>query len=376
MKMNFLTQERHTLAQFLPTLDEKLREGPLLALERPGNAAIALYRECKGPGLLISVEDGGLGANPVQAIQIHRAIASRSPSLAVAVTMHNFSVATLVEYTFYGDYSRRFLREIAAQQHLLASGFAEGRTNSSILIPTMWAKPVEGGYLISGSKKPCSLSNSMHLLIASVAVPKPESNNCRRAVAIIPAGSPGIERKAFWKNWVLAGAESDELTLTEVFIPDEYVFFPDDDAGLDLVETGGFLWFELLISASYLGIASALVEQALMAGKGGSNEQTLLAIELEGAMAALEGIAYAMMSGHRTEALLARCLFVRFAVQSAIDRSVARAVELLGGMAFIGSCDVSYLSAASRALAFHPPSRLSISPALASYLIGEPFRMA
>jgi hypothetical protein len=45
-------------------------------------------------------------------------------------------------------------------------------------------------------------------------------------------------------------------------------------------------------------------------------------------------------------------------------------------MAFIGSPDVSYLFAASRALAFHPPSRLSIGSALDGYLMGKPMQVS
>ncbi|HYL05012.1 MAG TPA: acyl-CoA dehydrogenase, partial [Thermoanaerobaculia bacterium] len=69
-------------------------------------------------------------------------------------------------------------------------------------------------------------------------------------------------------------------------------------------------------------------------------------------------------------------LFVRFAVQQAIERVAAHAAELLGGMAFITSPDVAYLLAASRALAFHPPSRLSVAAALDGYLAGRPMQVA
>jgi alkylation response protein AidB-like acyl-CoA dehydrogenase len=72
------------------------------------------------------------------------------------------------------------------------------------------------------------------------------------------------------------------------------------------------------------------------------------------------------------EQLLARALFVRYAVQGAIERATARSVELLGGMAFINSPEVSYLYAAARGLAFHPPSRTSIATALDQHLYGEP----
>ena len=53
-----------------------------------------------------------------------------------------------------------------------------------------------------------------------------------------------------------------------------------------------------------------------------------------------------------------------------------RAAELLGGMAFIGADDVSYLLSASRALAFHPPGRLHVAAALDRYLRGRDLDLA
>jgi alkylation response protein AidB-like acyl-CoA dehydrogenase len=369
--MNFLETERETLQVFLPFLDAQLREIPLNELEKPDNPGLAMFREANGPALLVPREFGGLGATPLDAVRIQRALAARSPSLAIAATMHNFSLATLVEY---GEYSGEFLKTIAAGRLLLASGFAEGRTGASILAPSMQACRVEGGYLVSGSKKPCSLSRSMHLLTASIAVPNGDGNS-HRAVAIIPADADGIERKPFWKNWVLAGAESDEVVLQDVFVPEPYIFFPQVEDGLDPVETAGFLWFELLVCGSYLGAASGVAERALAAGKGGPFERSALVSELEGAMAALEGVACAMLRSERCQKTLARSLFVRYAVQEAIERAAALGAELLGGMAFIASSDLSYLLAACRALAFHPPSRTSTAPALSRYLAGECFRM-
>jgi alkylation response protein AidB-like acyl-CoA dehydrogenase len=376
--MNFLKRDRATLEKFLPSLDAKLAEIPLMEIEQPGNPGLAMLRDLQGTGLLIPVEHGGKGATPVEAIQIHRAVAVRSPSLAIAMTMHNFSVATLVEYLFYGDYTVELLQQIAGGQLLVASGFAEGRAGTSILDPTMKATPQEGGgYRINGSKKPCSLSNSMHILTASVAVPNGNGNGGhRRAVAVVPADAAGIDRRPFWSSTVLRGAESEEVRLTDVQISNEQLFFPEVEESLDQVEAGGFLWFELLVSASYLGVASALAERALAAGRGEATERAQLAIDVEGAMSSLEGVARAMLTGERDEAILVQALLVRFAVQQAIERIAARAAELLGGMAFIKSPDVSYLYAATRALAFHPPSRLSVAPALDGYLMGKPMQVA
>jgi alkylation response protein AidB-like acyl-CoA dehydrogenase len=375
--MNFLKKDRNILEQFLPSLDAKLAEIPLMEIEKPGNPGLSMLRELEGTGLLIPKEYGGKGATPVEAIQIHRAVATRSPSLAIAMTMHNFSVATLVEYLFYGNYTVELLQQIAGGQLLVASGFAEGRTGTSILDPTLTAAPIEGGgYRLNGAKKPCSLSNSMHILTASVAVPGENGNGKRRAVAVVPADAEGLSRRPFWKSAVLGGAESEELCLTDVQVGADQIFFPEVEESLDTVEAGGFLWFELLVSASYMGVVSSLVERVLAAGRGSAHERTQLACEVEGAMAALEGVARAMQTGERGEAILVQSLFVRYFVQQAIERASALAAELLGGMAFISSPDVAYLLSAGRALAFHPPSRLSVSSSLDGYLMGQPMQVA
>lgn len=375
--MNFLKIERTILKKFLPDIDEKLAQIPLLEMEKPQNPAIKIFRELGGPGLLIPTKYKGLGATPVEAVRIQRAIASRAPSLAIATTMHHFSVATIVEMIAQGSGTGlewMLLEGIAKQNLYVASGFAEGRTGTGILTPTMQVKRTPNGVVVSGKKKPCSLSVSMDLLTASVSIPNKSGDGSKLAVVIIPAtNAPEIERIPFWNSSVLAGAESDEVVLHEVKVPEQLISYTGSAENLDYVQTRGFLWFEMLISASYLGIASALVERTIASSKGTASERTILAIEVEGAMAALEGLAQSMTISDSNLGCdqLARTLFVRYAVQGAIERATAHAVELLGGMAFISSPEIAYLFTAARLLAFHPPSRLSISPSLDKYLEGQ-----
>jgi alkylation response protein AidB-like acyl-CoA dehydrogenase len=370
--MEFLAQERTIMNEYLPGLDQRLATLPLLALEQPGNAGIRLFREAGASSLLIPRDLAGLGASALDAVRIQRALGSRSPSLAVATTMHHFSVATLVEMAVDTAGLEGILLEAIAQQRLLvASGFAEGRSGTSILRPTLQVQRVDGGFIINGSKKPCSLSYSMDLLTASIPVPGTIPGCSDLAVVLIPAASEGIQRRPFWANTVLGGAESGEVVLQDVFVPDRQLFHASDAGRIEPVQVSGFLWFELLISASYLGMASALAERVIQGARGEPVERVALGIEVEGAMAALEGVARAMMAGERGTDLMARLLFVRYAVQGAIERASARAVELLGGMAFVHSPEVSYLYAAARALAFHPPSRTSLACGLSAFLAGD-----
>ena len=369
--MGFLKRERATLEQLLPGLDAALAGIPLLEMEPPGNPAIVTFRRLGGPGLLVPTQLGGRGASPLQAVRAQRAIACRAPSLAVATTMHHFTLASLMEINPEDPGLEGELLESVARGNLyVGSGFAEGTTGTSIQTSALRMERRPGGFILNGSKKPCSLSLSMDLF--TISTPAPECMDAGLAAVIIPADTPGIERRPFWLSPILAGAESDEVVLRDVFVPAD-AFLPLGGSGRsNAVQDRGFLWFELLIAAAYLGIASALVERVLSSGKGGAGERVSLATEVEGAMAALEGIAHAMLAGARGNEDLARMLLVRYAVQAAIDRATSLAVELMGGMAFIRSPEVSYLLAAARALSLHPPTRLTSSNRLDAFLMGSP----
>jgi alkylation response protein AidB-like acyl-CoA dehydrogenase len=384
--MELLGRERETLERFLPGLDRTLADASWSRLETAGgssgrdNPALGWFRAAGGPALLISRGHGGAGATAWEAVQIQRALGSRSPSLAVATTMHHFSVATIEEICRAGTgLEGILLRAIAQKQLLVASGFAEGRPGAGILDPTLEAFPAEGGLRVSGSKRPCSLTWSMDLLTASVALPRGDGGDGggrELAVVLVPADSAGLERRPFWHGPALAASESDEVVLHDVLVPQRLVFRLGTPERLDPLQARGFVWFELLIAASYLGIASALVERALArpAGAGGSpRDRAQLAVEVEGAMATLEGMARRLADEPGESADLPRALCVRYAVQQALARVGPLAFEMLGGMAFVGSAEASLLLAASQALAFHPPGRRTGLEALAAALAGEPF---
>ncbi len=370
--MSMLRAEREVLEAYLPGLDKYLSEVPLADLEKPGSGALEVFREVGGPALMVPAEFGGQGASLLDAVRVQRAVGSRSPSLAVATTMHHFSVASLVELTANGEgFEWAMLTAIAEQSWLLSSGFAEGRPGQHILAPGMRAVAMDGGLKVSGVKKPCSLTWSMHLMSASVAVADPDGGPDRLAVVLIPAESEGIERRRFWQSAALAGAESDQVTLTDVFVPEALVFYPDDGPTMDPIQARGFVCFELLVSASYLGAATRLAETVIKHGKGSDGDRVMLAIELESAAAALEHVAGSAAESDDNDDLLARALYARYATERTIERVVMSAAATAGGMAFIESSEVAYLLGATRALAFHPPSRAAASSPLARYLDGS-----
>jgi alkylation response protein AidB-like acyl-CoA dehydrogenase len=353
---------------------------PLADREAPGGAVLGMFRKFGGPGLLVPAEYGGAGVDALTASRIVRALSSYSPSLGAAITMHHYTVATL--FTLANTAGRLtsaqlgLLAEIAPGNLIVASGWAEGKPGANIVIPAVTARETAGGYLVNGGKKPCSLSRSMDLLTASAAVPV--NGTPTLALLLIPASSPGITVHKFWLSNVLAGAESDEVRLTDVFVPADLVIHtePAGPDRLDDLQTTGFAWFEMLATSVYVGATSALVEQALAGGRGSVTDRAQAAIQLESAVALVEGAAQALDQGLTGDAAVAAVLVARYAAQPALRAAADMAAELLGGIAFMRSPDVGYMVAAVRPLAFHPPSRTAMAQALVDYFAGQPLRLS
>lgn len=360
--------ERSVLDRLMPGLDDKLTGVDRLELESPHSPGLDVFRAADGPGLLVPTASGGLGATAREAVAVQYAVGSRSGSLAVGTTMHHFSMASLIALGRASETGLEavLVEAVATQRHLLASGFAEGRPGSGILSPMMTARPVPGGLLVSGAKRPCSLSRSMTMLTASVEVRSPGEDDSQLAVVLVPAASDGVRIEDFWTSPVLAGAESDAVILTDVLVPDALVVRTSMVPGgaLDATHRLGFIWFELLMTASYAGIAAGLVEEAMARPHTPTGEVVGAWAQLRTSLAALGSVADALDAGRQDERLLGEVLLVRYQLQDALPRLAAVCAEALGGMSFIRSADLAHRLASLHCLAFHPPARHRAADAL------------
>jgi alkylation response protein AidB-like acyl-CoA dehydrogenase len=369
--------DRQACDRLVPGLREELAGIPLAELESPDSPAIELFRRHGGGNLLVPAAFGGLDASALEAVRTVRALSCVAPSMSVATAMHHFSVGTLfgvVDIVGQGtDLNEMLLGRIVSERMLVASGFAEGRANQGILSPTLQARPADGGYLLTGSKKPCSMSRSMDLLTASVALAGPDGAT-EMGFLMLPADTPGITVRPFWSSFALAGAESDEVQLKDVFVTDAQILRPPPDRAGELsdLQEVGLIWFEMIICATYVGVASALVEKVLRRGRGPAAERSAVAMRIAAAAELTEALARRVMDGDVGNDALAATLAARFTVQDLVAATVGQAVELLGGMAYVSSSDVGYLAAASHAIAFHPPSRTSMIDGFLAYCAGEP----
>lgn len=176
-----------------------------------------------------------------------RALSSYSPSLGIMAANHHFTVAQLFSLTRTPEALTEaqvdVLDRVAPERLLIASGWAEGRPQSA-LAPNATATAVPGGFVVNGSKRPCSSARSMDVLTASVAVPV-VGEDPALGVALIPASSPGISVHPFWSTSILNAGENEEIRLTDVFVPDDLVIRETSRAPELLKDllSAGFIWF-------------------------------------------------------------------------------------------------------------------------------------
>ena len=372
MPLPLLQNARQTLNRFAPGFADLLTELPFEQREAAGSPVVDWFKQNGPVALLVPGAGGGLGASAREALHVQLALGALSPSLAVASTMHQFSVASLVAVAAKGTGAEGLLLSaIARQRLLLASGFAEGVPGGGILDAGMEALQLADGVRLSGSKQPCSLTRSMDLLTASFS--RASEHGEELMIALIPASAPGISHHPFWGNSALAGAQS----LEDVYVSEKMIFSAGLKSQLGDVQTIGFIWFELLISASYLGACMGLVERAIDERRWSDQQRVQLACQLQLCLSALEGLAHEVdqLQGDADD-LLARLLLTRYGIEQQLASASDLAHQMLGGLAFIRSnlsCD---WLASTRGLQFHPPGRFSMTANLDRYLHGATFSIA
>jgi alkylation response protein AidB-like acyl-CoA dehydrogenase len=373
--MKLLEQERRVLAAFAPGLDEQLKEVGTACLEDQNSPAISLFKTARAGRLLVPKEVGGAGASALEALRFHIALGSRAPSLAVATTMHQYKVATLAKMD-ERDGMSSILRRFAKGDWLVASGGAEGIPGKSLFAPTVTSMDTERGIVVTGTKKPCCLTWSMDVLSVMIASSQESRYGGELLNVLIDARHSSIKRTRFWNSPVLRAAESDAVTLQDTPVEADHVFrlgTPDDAKPFTVV---ALVWFELLASGSYLGMTLRLVEMLLEQGKGSAEQRASIAVRLEPLLASLEHVAEQVDADRMNEALLARIIKVRYAVQDFIKNVGAECIELLGGLSFATSTEGTTFLLSSRALSFHPPSQVPMHVPLAEHFAGASFRLA
>ncbi len=353
------------------------------------DASLEAVRGSDYLGLPVPKEFEGAGASALECCAVQRRLGAADPALAVALNMHLFSVGVMVaHWRRERDTSWLLLEAIATQHRLVASAFAEPGLGGSFLRSLCVARPVEGGWRVTGRKSPCSLVERSDVVCFQAEEPEPGPDSL--LVAVVPSSEPGMTVERSWDALGMRASESDTLVLEDAFVPEDLVFHrcaPGYDH--DEVFATGVNWFCATTVATYLGLANAVL--AAVTGRLSTSRVEYLdatRAELPSFHGAL-GEAVAKLVAAEAGCVTLSALVDDPAVdprdlmplglalkQSASDLLVSVVGELLelpGAAAYAGSGELGRLWRDAQAVRFHPPTRAATRQILGRAALGLPY---
>ena len=262
--------------------------------------------------LIISKEYGGKGLNLVDAIEIIQLVAEKSPSIAVMLCMHYHVVATLALFKKAFVEGEKILRDIGVNRALVASAFAEGAPGRDIFTSTVYSKSIEeGGFVISGSKKPCSMASIADYYATSI-VDCEDDNSI--GIAFVKSTQKGIITNQFWSSNLLKAADSNQVIFEDVKVSRSYIKLGSMKEMADMFGYG-LAAFNLMIAAAYLGITKKLSKKLT----ANITPKEHIYIELYGhifqAHYSIIGISLELFQSDNLDIIIEQILILRYRIQ-------------------------------------------------------------
>ena len=213
--------------------------------------------------LAVPIELGGMGASISEVAAVQRELGRHCGSTALALAMHqHVTLFTAWRYRRGLPGAEATLRRVANEGIVLVSTGGGDFTH-----PRGSATKVDGGYRVSGHKIFASQSPAGAVMSTMFPWVDPE-RGWRVLNVAIPFADPGVTVHDTWNAIGMRGTASNEVTITDVFVPDERVMadrpYGVIDPPLQVIATIAFA----VITGAYLGVADAAVTAALEAVAG------------------------------------------------------------------------------------------------------------
>jgi len=338
--------------------------GPVLAAnaerhDRDGTFVSEAYDALREAGLLraaVPTELGGEGGTIRDLAALQRTLAHYCGATGLASAMHqHVTCFTAWRYRRGLPGAEATLRRIADEQIVLVSTGGGDFTN-----PAGEAVAVDGGYRVNGRKR--FVSQSAGGTVMSTMFPFRDPERGMRVLNMaVPLSAVGVAVADNWDVLGMRGTASDDVVLTDVFVPQERVLadrpYGVIDPPLQVIASIGLA----IISGAYLGVAEAAYAEAVKAGTRQAHDPTvqraigLMRTRLQVAAWALEG-ALAQLGDDPTPS------YDGFLGVMTAKREIARAgvevcdlaMQVAGGGSFFKGSVIERCYRDIRAVGFHP----------------------
>jgi alkylation response protein AidB-like acyl-CoA dehydrogenase len=264
-----LSAQQRELIHIAATLGRE-KFGPRAArYDREASFPFENYADLREAGLLkicVPRAHGGLGADFATYVMVAAEIGRHCGATALSWNMHVSScmwsgfIADALEMTpeQRADHEAnraRHYAHIVEQGLVYSQPFSEGGAAAAGKAP--WgtlARPVDGGYIISGKKIFASLAGAADFYGVLCTLDKPGATQRDSLYLAVPADAQGVSVVGDWDPLGMRGTVSRTLLLEDVFVPHSARLMPE---GLYWQAAARFPHMFATLSPTYMGIAQA-----------------------------------------------------------------------------------------------------------------------
>ncbi len=209
-------------------------------------------------GLKFPAEYGGNGDTVADAVFVEELAWCGSGGLAAGIGAHS-GIALPPIWKFGTEEQReRYLRPGIRGDTIAALAITEPDAGSDVAAVRTQARPVDGGWVVNGSKMFITGGVRADVLVTAVKT-RPEGGHHGLSFLIIERG-PGVHSETIEKlGW--HASDTALITFDDVFVPEENLL-GDENAGFYLI-MANFQWERLLMALGAVGAMKAAFEQTL-----------------------------------------------------------------------------------------------------------------
>ena len=218
-------------------------------------AAVTALRESGLLGLTLPSDVGGLGAGPLDLVDVTSALASACGSTAMIYLMHVSASMTVAAAPPPG--LPDLLPTLASGEKLASLAFSEAGSRSHFWAPVSRAERNADMIRVSARKSWVTSAGQADVYVVSTSTPDADTVD----IFAVPAETPGIKVNGDWHGMGLRGNASNPMTF-DVEVPESYRL-GDAGGGFDLMLQAVMPWFNLGNASVSLGLSQAAVDASV-----------------------------------------------------------------------------------------------------------------
>jgi len=340
-------------------------------IDREARFPVENIERMKDVGYLTSVvptELGGGGADLATFAECQRIIAGGCASTALAINMHLFGVGAAAEGWYSGEREAEPILRMVSSGVVVGGSLTDAATGLNVRSSSTPAKPVDGGYVISGRKSFCSLAPVLEFFWGTAV----DTETGQLLLFGIPRTTEGLKFVDTWDTMAMRGTGSWDVLFEDVFVPSSAVqrgLDPSQPPVWDAAQERIFSWFAASVAAVYLGVARAAT--AFAYDYVGNRTVTGASLPMSRQPAQVASAADIELVLRPAEAMLRDALrrrvdgeilqpsdiqALKYIAVNAADAAVDRCVRMVGGHGIFRKLPLERYYRDVRAGQFHPPS--------------------